>query len=331
MKKIGIIGIGGRTGTMFYSELKKSSQVFGIGKEKDVELIKNRKVFIKKGEKEEIFKGDLIKSDEFPKGIDFDFLFFAIKNPVGPAIKYYYQKMKELKMNPPSLLLSQNGIGAGEEALSVLKNIFGKEAERIQIIRISLFNPVDKKTLGDKIYITYSLPIKLAIAKFSGKGDLKEIFKILKGANFEIELIPEKDVKNMEYSKLFLNLIGMASASRNLSLFEGFSKKEVFEEEILALKEYIKVIKKAKGKFLNFRGYPVKFFSLFFSLPILFLLSFRKILGLKIEKGREGKPKDLTEIDYYNGAVVKLGRELKIETPTNKKILERAKLCLSKE
>jgi len=312
---------------MFFSELKKAVHVFGIGRESDIRLIKEKKLFVQKGKEKEIVDGNLMEDDEFPKGVDFDFLFFAVKNPVGLAVRFYYQKIKELKTRPPSLLLSQNGIEAGDEAKSVLKEIFKDEAEKIQIIRISLFNPVSKEISGDKVFITYSLPVKLAMAKFSGKGNEKEIFEVFKRAGFEVELISEKDAKNMEYSKLFLNLIGMASATRNLSVFEGFSNKEVFKEEVLALREYIKVVKKSGGKFLNFKGYSVKFFSLIFSLPIFLLLPFRKFLALKIEKGREKKKKELDEIDFYNGAVVKLGEKLKIETPINKKILERKKLC----
>ena len=331
MKKIGIIGIGGRTGTMFYSELKKIAQVFGIGKQFDIDLIKNKKIFARKNKKEELLEGNLIEESQFPAGIDFDFLFLAVKNPVGPIIKYYYQKIKEKNLRPPALFLSQNGVEAADEAVSVLKEIFREKAKEISIFRISLFNPVDKQNLNDKIYISYSLPIKMSMAKVSGFEDEKEAAEIFKKAGFKIYLVPQREAKNMEYSKFFLNLIGMASATQGFSAKEGFSKREVFREEILAIKEYIKTIKAARGKFLNFPHYPVKCLSLFFSLPLFLLFPFRNIFGKLIEKGREGKMKDLDEVDYYNGAVVKLGEKIKIETPINKKILEKAKLCLLKE
>jgi len=323
MKKIGIIGIGGRTGTMFYSEFKNKAQVFGIGKHFDIDLIKNKKIFVKKNGKEELIEGNLIDEIQFPAGIDLDFLFLAVKNPVGPVVRFYYQKIKEKNLKIPTLFLSQNGIEANDEATSVLKEIF-REKE-IPVFRISLFNPVDKKILNNNSYISYSLPIKIAVAKISGPIDEKEITDFFEKAGFEIFSIPRKEAKNMEYSKLFLNLIGMASATRGLSVSQGFSKREGFLEEIGAIREYIKVVKVAGGKFLNFPGYPVKLLSSIFFLPIFLLFPFRKIFGKLIEKGREGKMKDLDEIDYYNGVVVKLGEKFKIQTPINKKILGRIK------
>jgi len=325
MKKIGTIGIGGRTGTMFYFELKKIAQVFGIGKQFDIDLIQHKKIFVKRNKKEELLEGSLIEENQFPAGINFDFLFLAVKNPVGPTVRYYYQKIKENNLRIPALFLSQNGIEAGDETIPVLKTIFGQKAKEIPVFRISLFNPVDKKNLNNNFYISYSLPIRMAVAKISGSQDKEEIAGIFTKADFKISSILQKEAKNMEYSKLFLNLIGMASATKGLSPKEGFSKKEVFLEEIGAIREYIKVVKVAGGKFLNFPDYPVEILSFIFSLPTFLLLPFRKIFGKLIEKGREGKMKDLDEIEYYNGAVVRLGEKIKIRTPINKKIFERVK------
>jgi ketopantoate reductase len=331
MKKIGIIGAGGKTGAMFAFELQKVGKVFGILKEKEFEQIEKEKVFVKREKETSLLKIPLIKIEEFPKGIDFDFLFLAIRNPVSSAVRYYYQKIKEKNLNPPVLFLSQNGIGAVEEAKIALKEVFGKKAKEISIFRISLFNPVDKKISEEKISVAYSLPIRIAISKVSGEKKEKEIFEFFKSANFEVFLIPQKDVFNMEYSKLFLNLIGTACATHSLSILEGFSRKEIFKEEILALREYSRVVKKIGGKFLNFPNYPVSLLNLFFKLPIFLLLPLRKKIAKLIEKEREGKPKDLREIDYYNGIVVKLGEKLGIKAKINKKILKRAKQCLLKE
>ncbi|KPJ57532.1 hypothetical protein AMJ49_00170 [Parcubacteria bacterium DG_74_2] len=326
MKKIAVVGVGGRTGTMFSSELKNVAEVFGVGRKREVDLIKNKKLFVKKRKKIELFEEDVIEDIEFLRESPFDFLFLTVKNPVGQVLKYYYQKIREKGIKPPTLFLSQNGIEVGEEVISVLKEIFGKSSENIKVFRISLFNPIDKKVFGDRNYIIYSLPIRMAISKVFGPDDIKDIIETFKKANFEITLIPQKEAKNMEYSKLLLNLIGMASATKGFSPKEGFSKKETFEEEIGAVKEYLKVVKAAGGKFLNFPHYPVNFFSLLFSLPVSFLFPFRKFFAKSIEKGRMGKQKDLDEIGYYNGAVVKLGERFGVKTPINKKILERVKL-----
>jgi len=327
--KIGVIGAGGRTGTLFAFKLQKIGKVFAISKEKEAQKIKKGKIFIERGKEKKDLKIEVIEEKEFPKDENFDFLFLTIPNPVKKALSFYFKKIKEKNLKIPVLFLSQNGIEAGEEALSALKEIFGPK--EFPVFRICLFNAVERKFEEDKIIISYSLPIRMAMAKVSGQISEKKIFKILKKADFEIYLVEKEKRKDMEYSKLFLNLIGMASATHSLSLFEGFSKKEIFQEEFLALREYLKVIKKAQGRLLNFPRYPLKWLSFLFYLPFWFLFPLRKILAKGIEKERRGKLKDLREIDYYNGAVVKLGKKLGIKTPFNEKILERAKLCLSKE
>lgn len=310
---------------MFAKELEGVGEIFGIGRKFEIDLIERGELFVKRNDKEIQFKGEMVEENEFPKNIHFDFLFLTVKNPVGPAVRYYYQKIKEKRLKLPILFLSQNGIEAVKEANSVLREVFGKDFEKISIFRISLFNPVEKRIFGKKTLIIYSLPIRLAISKICGNFPEEKVLEIFKRRNFEIFFVSSKDSKNMEYSKLFLNLIGMASATYGLSIREGFSKKEIFKEEIEVLREFKKVVRLKKGRFLNFPHYPIKFFSFLISLPFFILFPFRNILARLIEKGRVGKEKELDEIDYYNGAIVKLGKEVGIEIPINKKILERVK------
>jgi ketopantoate reductase len=326
--KIGIVGIGGKTGTMFARELKDSGEIFGIGKKEAIEEIKKGKVFVERNGKREKLKCNLIKVEEFPKDFQFDFLFFCIKNPVFDAVKFYYQKIKEKNFSPPALFLPQNGISAGEDAILALREVFGENSKEIPIFRISLFNAVEKKLEGENVIFSYSLPVRLAISQVSGKK--LEIKKFFEKTKFEVFFVPTKDSKNMEYSKLFLNLIGMVCATENLSIAEGFKKKEVFKKEVLALREYIRAVKLAGGKFLNFPHYPVKFLSFLFKIPIPVLFLISSFLGNLIEKERKGKKKELEEIDYYNGAVVKLAKKVGFEAKVNQEILEKAK-CILKE
>jgi len=326
IKKIAVIGVGGRTGTMFAQELSKAGKIIGISREKEVKLIKQKKLYIKKqGGREELFKTEVIQDFEFPAESLPDIIFLTTKNPVAPVIKYYYQKIKNYQ-KLPVLALSQNGIVAADDALNTLKEIFGDKVEKIQIIRISLFNPIDREEKENKTYIKYSLPIRIAFSKVSGQNNLKEISDLFKKAGFEAEKLPFEQRKNMELSKLFLNLIGMASASRGLSVEEGFKNLESFKEEIFSLREFIKVVRVKNQNFINFSHYPVKLLaSLIYYLPIGFLSFFRNQLARIINKGRKRKAKDLDEINYYNGAVIKLGKNLGVPTPINQEILKRAK------
>lgn len=327
--KIAVIGVGGRTGTMLTFELEKAFEVLGVGRE--IAKIQKKEFFIeRKGKPPQLFEGKVITDSQFPNNFLPEIIFLTTKNPVGPVVKSYYQRIKEKGVNFPTLVLSQNGLVAGEEALSSLKEIFGEKAKEIQIIRVSLFNPVEKKTIEGKVYISYFLPIRLSFGVFSGSPNSNKIKEIFKKAGIEAEEIPAKSVKNLEFSKLFTNLIGIPSALRGISIREGFENPEIFQEEIAALREYIKVVRAAKGDFLNLRKIPIKLFAtLIYYLPLSVLILFRKQFGRLIDKRRGGKPKgDLDEINYYNGQVIKLGKEMGIATPVNEEILKKAKEIL---
>ena len=328
--KIVIIGIGGRTGTMFAYELENFASVLGVGRETDVGTIRQKKLFVQKKDKEpELFNVKVVKDSDFSQGINPDIIFLATKNPVSSVIKYYFERFKGKKI--PILFLSQNGIEALEDSKEALEEIFGEKAKDIKIIRAVLFNPIDKKKERDNTYIKYSLPIRLAVLKAQGEGDIKDLVEIFKKASIEVKEFSQKEAKNLEFSKLFLNLIGMASASRGLSIKDGFKDKEIFKEEVGSLKEYIRVVKVAGGRFLNFPHYQVGVLSIVLSLiPTIFLLPFRTFLAEVVSKERGEKPKVLDEINYYNGAVVSLGEKIGIKTPVNKRVYERALEKLNK-
>jgi len=325
--KIGVIGVGGQTGTMFAFELGKVANILGIGKE--IELIGQKKLFIQRqGASPELFEEKVTNVDQFNLKEFFpEIIFLTIKNPVTEVVRFYYQKVRDYNQSKktfPTLVLSQNGIAAGEDAISALKAVFGQDYRKIQVIRLVLFNPVDKKTINKRVYISYSLPIRIAFGKFSGPGDLKDIVTIFKELNFEVEKFPPKKVKEMEFSKLFLNLIGMVSATQGFSISKGFKRAEIFKEEVAALKEYIKVVKSVGGGFINFSNYSVKLMTDFIaSFPVNLALPFRNRLAKLVSKDREGKAKNLEEIKYYNGAVIDLGQKAGVKTPVNKMILER--------
>ena len=224
MKKISIIGVGGRTGTMFAKELEPFAEITGVAREEEVSSVKAGKILIKrKKENPEVFRGHTVKDVDFKEQAPPDFMFITTKNPVSPPIKFYYQDFKgEEKI--PALLLSQNGISALEEAQKTLKEIFGPDYEKIRIFRIILFNPIDRETDGGRILIKYSLPIRIAFAQAFGPSYSEDLTEIFRQANFEFKQFPQKEARNLEFSKLFLNLFGMAAAVQGLSVKEGFKR-----------------------------------------------------------------------------------------------------------
>ena len=310
-KRVAIVGIGGRTGTMLSFEINESSDVLGIARKSMIDFLEENELYIDRGDGQVLFNGRIIEDTNFSENDNPDIVFLTTKNPISAALKYYFQKCGPRK---PIFVLSQNGIDAISSAKKTLEEI--AKPEDIKVVRMVLFNAIDKQ----KNCFKYSAPIKVALAQALGDTGTEEVSSLLKESSFHVSKFSKKDAQNLEFSKLFLNLIGMASASRGLSISEGFQDKEVFTEEIKALKEYVEVVKYAGGKLINFLGYPISLFVLLLSFPIFFLIPFRNKLSDTINKGRGDKPKDLDEIDYYNGAVSSLATKLSKKAPINQKI-----------
>lgn len=326
MKRIAVVGVGGRTGTLFAHELRNSAQILGVVRHAQLDSIHDGNVLIaRQGSMPTRLDCDAIEEGAFTKETAPDFILLATKNPVAPLVRYYYERVQQ--ENPPDLILSQNGVVAAEEARTELERIFGSKAHKTRIIRVSLFNPVSRERTGDNTVISYFVPIRLAFGVAFGPDEIQDLREIFLKAGLEAEAVASQNVKNMEFSKLFTNLLGVPSSSYGLTIEEGFADKRVFEEEIESLREYVRTVKKSGGKFLNLHHYPTRLYtSLLGSAPGPLLSLFRKQIAKAITKGRGSKEKgNIDEIDYYSGAVVSMGERLGVETPVSRKIYQAMK------
>jgi ketopantoate reductase (EC 1.1.1.169) len=151
----------------------------------------------------------------------------------------------------------------------------------------------------------------------------------------------------MENAKLFLNLIGMAAAtaqgsgeptaavgntdvgarlpSRKTTADQGWRDKEIFKKEMAVLREFVLAVNAVRGGFAGkLGGYPVKLLARLALLPVWLLAPWRGVLAGAVAKGRN-RLKDLSEIDYYNGEVVRLGKKANVPTPVNEAIIAKAR------
>ncbi|MEF3245043.1 MAG: hypothetical protein K6343_03545 [Caldisericaceae bacterium] len=315
--KIAIVGVGGRTGSLFAYELKNTVKIFGFAGKKSYEKILKGNVFINKNR--ELFKlGTNLLTNNLNE--DVDFLFLTVKNPIKEVLKEYLTKIGK----PVNLILSQNGITAVDEAKEAIYETFHKIPSEIRIIRLVLFNAVSMTKDANTI-ISYKTPIRVAFGVAFGKDDLDDLIEVFKDAKFEFTTVKKEDIKNMEYSKLFTNLIGLPSFSNGLNIYEGLKDKKSFEEEIGLLKEYIRVVEANGGEFSNFPHYPIKFFAkLVKVLPVGLLSLFRSLIAVMVLKLRGAKEKgNIDEIDYYIGNIIELARKKKIEVPICSEVLRR--------
>jgi len=320
MKEIVIIGAGGRTGSLFAEELKKSARIKGIAGKNTSKKIKEGQIFIKRNDDLIKFDIDLLEGDISKENPDF--VFITTKNPVSPILKEYLSKFNK----PFNLILSQNGFLAGEEAKETIEEFFKEFPPNIRIIRLSLFNAV-YESKNSEVIISYKTPIKIAFGVLFGRDYTEDLEEIFTNAGFEFTKVPQNMVKNMEYSKLFSNLIGLASLSRGLNILDGLKDKETFIEEVEVLKEYVKVVKSIGGDFLNIKGYPIKTFSNIVSmLPATFLSIFRNLIADFVVKARGTKEKgNIDEIDYYLGSVIEIASQKRIQVETLERVFRRLK------
>jgi len=339
MKKIiYIIGVGGRTGVMFARELREAVEIIGVGMAREIEAIGHQGIEIRRGKNgSEKFNVCAILPENFNTNLGKkypDFIWMAVRNPVSDAVEFYYRNFKG-KDRIPAMILSQNGLSVIGDAKAGLTRALGHEADKVRIIRVSLINGVDliaEQTVSDEaaarqseiMTIAYKIPIKLGFGAADGQKamDLKKVFNTGK---FKCQEFSGSNLVRMENSKLFTNLIGMAAAANGLPVSAGLLDKKVFTEEAAMLKEFILAVKASDSGFVdNFAGYPINFFAKLFLLPAGWLMPFRAVFEHIVAKGRN-RPKDLSEIDYYNGEVIKLGKRFGIPTPVNERIVAQAK------
>jgi len=336
-RTIYVVGAGGRTGMLFCRELQNAARMIGVAFPAEIENIKSGKAKIARGKNPpEIFTAELVPPEDFGAAIVRnapDFLWLAARNPVDKITAFYYRHFAN-QQNFPALVLSQNGLSAVADAKKGLQEALGQDADKVAIVRVSLINGVDLNTDGDgTLTIGYKLPIKLGFGTaqtYIGDTDVSfsaslGLGKIFKKAGVGARQFRGKDVLAMENAKLFLNLIGMAAAANGAGVAAGYRDKKIFKKEMAALREFVSAANAVRGGFAGkLGGYPVKLLARLALLPVCLLAPWRGILAGAIAKGRN-RPKDLSEIDYYNGEVVRLGKKANVPTPVNEEIIAKAR------
>ncbi len=334
-KTIYIIGIGGRTGAMFAREMQAGCDIVGVGRSDEAGMIARGGLKVKRGgNPSEDLKVAAVAEDGFAQAIGNnypDYVWLAVRNPVTEAVKAYYRNFSG-KNRFPVLVLSQNGLSAVEDAKAALREVLGQDAERVDIIRVSLINGIDAEFGGRIFKISYKLPIKMGFGLWGREKDTgatAPLAKIFAAAGIKAKEFYGKDVAKMENAKLFTNLIGVAAAVRGMSADQGLRDKKVFQQEVMALREYVMAVKASGGGFAaELCGYPIGFLARVMLLPLWLIMPWRGIFADIVAKGRN-RPKDLAEIDYYNGEVARMGRSCNVETPVNDGLVLSAKQILS--
>ncbi len=254
---------------------------------------------------------------------DWDIIVLAVKTYdvifLARDIAKFYKPKKSY-----SLLLVQNGWGTELEILEIFK------PEEIIVASVTI--PVEH--LGPYHFKVYDYSKKgIAISPVSWENKfIRDLYLALRKSGTNIQLT--RDWRAQKLSKLLLNIIANAtSAITGLLPNELFTHNEIVEIEKRQVNELINVLNKLKLPIVYLPGYMVPLIaSAFKSLPVPILKPLLLKMGSKgrgekapslLEDLRRGKRE--SEVDWLNGAVVKLASELGLKAPVNEKLTQLVK------
>lgn len=240
----------------------------------------------------------------------FDLALFTVKNyDTAAAI----EQLRPFADRVDRIASFQNGIDS-EETLSP---VFGRE----KVIAGTLLNPISIPETGSVRLEKYKGGIGLASVDGSS---VELIGDVLRDIHLPVRIYP--DYRSMKWSKLLLNLIGNAtSAILDMTTRETFRDRNVFRVEAASLREAVTVMRASSIKPLALPGYPIPLLVIalrFLPTPLL-----QRVMQPLAAAGRGDKPPSLlmdvrrgktkSEIDDLNGAIVRAGSSIGVQTPVN--------------
>ena len=218
---------------------------------------------------------------------------------------------------PAAILSLQNGVGNEEQ----IATRFGPQ----RVLAGTITAPVEVKEPG-VVQVTKST-FAVGLADFH--GDSADPKSNSLSSSFSSAGLPAKvynDAYSMKWSKLLMNMIGNATSA---ILAEPpavtFADPRIADLEIDALREALRVMAAAGIRPLNVEKYPLRTLAplLRFGPRPLLRFALHRVVGgarggkmpslfLDLESGKRG-----SEVAWYNGAIVRKGVEVGVETPAN--------------
>jgi len=238
----------------------------------------------------------------------FDCAIFAVKSFDTESL---IGQLNEFQSQIPPIVCLQNGV---ENEITLEKQL-----PFVEIIAGSVTTAIGK-TGTNEIMVE-----KLRGIGIHNKGSLSERLVIeMIASGLRAQLFSNAD--DMKWSKMVTNLTSNAlSAILGMTPAEVLQNNQLYRLEIEQLREALRVMKAYHYKVVDLPGTPVRLFCwvVKYLPPVLS----KKILVQFIAKGRGAKMPSFhidlvsgrgkSEVDFLNGAVVRFGEKLKVNTPVN--------------
>lgn len=186
---------------------------------------------------------------------------------------------------------------------------------------------------------TFIEPGKVTLTNFNKKGSLivgqafgdksYKIETITTILNKALPTVEASDIHGAHWTKLIVNQVNAIPAVTGLPMQEVSKNRNLVRLQILLMREGLYVIEKSGISLCSLPGVPIFIIRLMINLPLIFSLPLfamqSKVLGNIPVPGSTLQSiirGETTEIDYLNGEVISLGKNLNIQTPYNSAIVD---------
>lgn len=237
------------------------------------------------------------------------------------AVKSYdtagvIEMLKDYSMALPPILSFQNGV----ENEAVLSRGLGQG----KVIAGTLTSAIGKLQVGE-VVVEKLRGIGVASDHLLASG----LVKVLDAAGLRAQLF--SDAASMKWSKMLTNLPANAtSAILNMTASEIYRNRGLCKLEIRMLREALAVMHALRVNVVDLPGTPTRLLAFGAAKLPLFLAQPFMIQG--IGKGRGNKMPSFhidfhgssgkSEVDYLNGAVVRIGKSVGVDAPVNRVLTE---------
>jgi 2-dehydropantoate 2-reductase len=244
-----------------------------------------------------------------------DLAFVTVKSQDLFTILTEYKNL----LSDVSIVLFQNGVRSDEIVASVLP-----KKERIASVVVNI--AANFLTPGE-VTIVDAHPLVTGRPFAPNDAALLEIAAILRDA---LPVVVSNNIRGAHWMKLLVNLNNALLAVTNLSSHDVYRDAYLTRLAILAMREGIDAIDSAGIALESLPSFPIALARMIRLVPLALaghLLSFMvrrqetrwPLLGSTLQSLRRGRP---TEVDYLNGEVVRLGRQVNVPTPINLAMVE---------
>lgn len=306
---IAVIGAGA-IGSLVAGLLAKAGEtILLVGRPDQVEAVRARGLRIKSPSGEETVRVPVLTAMDK----SYDLVIFTVKTQ---DLEAAYQQNHAF-LEDATVLTSQNGV----QGDNLLRTHFEPENMYSSIVMFgaTYIRPGE---------VTFNFPGDWILGKpYRPIDETTHAIAQVLGRAFPVVVTPQ--IMGMKWLKLFVNFNNCLPALTGRSMQETFADMDLCRLSVLLLKEGVDIIRKAGIELVSLPNFPVERVLGMAAMPVeqaagilnktLTTLSQEPLYGSILQSIMRGKT---SEIDFINGEVILIARNLQISSPLNTRMVE---------